>query len=248
MIQENASQEPFAQMEHHVEPNITVRRATVKERGIIMSGDNPRLIQERRKTQTRRIMASKWFKLEMCKTSKPPHLRYREFNHRRGDGIYESGSGPFDVSDFSESGSQWYAATFCPYGVAGDRLWVREAFNGISLTPKHPMEAITYRADAGPHERSLFVWTPSIHMPRKFSRITLEITKVRVERLQDISVTDARREGIRCGRCKGSPNNIGACCCREHYSALWDSLHGQGSWEKNPWLWVLEFRVICPKS
>ena len=122
---------------------------------------------------------------------------------------------------------------------------------------------IWYWADGNPTEGD---WTrprPSIHMPRWASRITLEIVSVRVERLQDISEEDAIAEGVYCGNVivysyyenghhevwedryffDGGPDE-GFESAVDAYAALWDSINGEGSWEKNPWVWVIEFRRI----
>ncbi len=81
-------------------------------------------------------------------------------------------------------------------------------------------------------------WTPSIHMPRWASRLTLEITSVRVERLQDISEADAIAEGVR-GNASGPYGCEGLI---EDYADLWESINGPGSWDANPWVWVVEFK------
>jgi hypothetical protein len=142
-------------------------------------------------------------------------------------------------------------ATRCPYGQAGDQLWVREAFSG-----PHCMDAsdgckavppskwgdcsrIWYWADGNPTEGD---WTrprPSIHMPRWASRILLEITAVRVERLQDISDTDAEAEGIQEIVDAGVDHDGTP---RDAYRALWEQINGAGSWSANPWVWVVEFK------
>lgn len=128
----------------------------------------------------------------------------------------------------------------------GGLLYVREAFisalgvggmdeNGNSID-------VIYRADDGPNERTAGPWKPSIHMPRKVSRITLRITDVRVERVQDISEENARAEGLR-------GNAAGAWGCEgviEDFSDLWSSINekrGYG-WEVNPWVWAISFEVI----
>jgi hypothetical protein len=145
-------------------------------------------------------------------------------------------------SENKKQPSMWTVT--CPYGVAGDRLWVREAWKpdnkfkggGIPRLGITFGEGVQWRA-ANPDQTG--PWKPSIHMPRWASRITLEITKVRVERLQDISEEDAKAEGVdyqECGRI-GMPK-------RSHiagYASLWDSLHGKGAWELNPFVWVIDF-------
>ena len=115
----------------------------------------------------------------------------------------------------------------CPYGVPGDRLWVRETWAPLTV-------GYAYRADpvwnAPPADR----WHPSIHMPRAASRITLEVTGVRVERLQDISEADVIAEGCPRQMLYGTG----------WYRDLWLKINGTGSWGANPWVWVIEFRLV----
>lgn len=117
----------------------------------------------------------------------------------------------------------------CPYGQPGDRLWVREAhFDATRLNEG----CVLYRADDG---ASRFGWTPSIHMPRWACRIVLEIVSIRIEQLQSISHEDACAEGIESQR-------GGAAACIQRYQDLWESINGAGSWDANPWVWVVEFK------
>jgi hypothetical protein len=146
----------------------------------------------------------------------------------------------------------------CPLGVPGDRLWVRETFwihRGGSL--KNPDTRVVYDASVLPFQREPDRWlpawykkTPSIHMPRWASRITLEITAVRVERLQDISKDEARAEGIQynqnltayvVGEIKG-----GEPLCV--FARLWDTIYAKQpghSWAANPWVWVITFERVA---
>ena len=154
----------------------------------------------------------------------------------------------------------------CTYGQPGDRLWVREAFMhepadycweaSVSI-PCRPAETV-YRADHDGDTRGAG-WKPSIHMPRALSRITLEITGVRVERLQDISDTDCIAEGIErpedmskeaveamdiwpigaereCFNALNQPVH--------QYRRLWERINGPVSWAANPGVWVIEFRRV----
>ena len=133
----------------------------------------------------------------------------------------------------------------CPYGQpGGDRLYVRETFGHFERNENFaPGCEVFYRADG----ESLAVepWRPSIHMPRWASRITLEVTGVRVERLQDIDLADALAEGISdtgalildsAGNEQGGPI--------AEYAVLWEQINGTGSWDANPWVWVIEFRRL----
>lgn len=138
----------------------------------------------------------------------------------------------------------------CPYGRPGDRLWVREAFmhepadfcwEASVSVPCRPAETV-YRADF-PNSQPGEGWKPSIHMPRNLSRILLEITSVHVERLQDISEADALAEGV-----PHSLNLPGGRFARENFEHLWWTINGDGSWESNPWVWVVEFKRVQQAS
>ena len=163
----------------------------------------------------------------------------------------------------------------CPYGQPGDRLWGREtwgmSFVDIASGRPHVVggtwgssdrpnrgPCVVFRADAptmpddSPAETAR--WSPSIHMPRWASRITLEVTGVRVERLQDISEADAIAEGIErlggpasCSPWKDyrSDQRFGFYSVPSaSYRSLWESINGPESWGANPWVWVVEFRRL----
>lgn len=153
---------------------------------------------------------------------------------------------------YVDGGDADFAERFCPYGQPGDRLWVRETYiRGGNGKPLHC-------ADADPNELGLawengFRKTPSIFMRRWESRITLELTAVRVERLNDISEEDGKAEGIHAfaGNLglygydpKGTPGPMVGGTAKEAYALLWESINGKGSWEKNPWVWVLAFKRV----
>lgn len=151
----------------------------------------------------------------------------------------------------------------CPCGLSGDRLWVRESFlpctNGGYVDHKSIRDAtyVCFRdgsqkflsggyyqeppRDSGFNWPLGARWRPSSHMPKWASRITLEITEVRVERVQGISITDAEAEGVEWNRgpfrC-GHTNPISA------FRSLWDSIHGAGAWKRNDWVWAVSFRRI----
>ncbi len=138
----------------------------------------------------------------------------------------------------------------CPYGQRGDRLWVRETHMDLGA-------CYIYRAEAdAERERALVApgqrWRPAIHMPRSASRITLELTAVRVERLQDISAADAVAEWVHLQpRLVGYSKEAGCRWAPEDpcyaYCNLWEQINGPGSWGANPWVWVLAFgRLEAP--
>jgi hypothetical protein len=141
----------------------------------------------------------------------------------------------------------------CPYGQPGDTLWVRETWGAYP----HMMggvqgDSLRFRADGEyQNEQGTWRWRPSIHMPRWASRLTLRITDVRVERLQEISEDDARAEGVRHRRTGGvgmfffgtEPARTTAARC---YQQLWENIYGPDSWAANPYVWVIEFRRVGP--
>jgi hypothetical protein len=132
----------------------------------------------------------------------------------------------------------------CPYGRPGEQLWVRETWQSLVEHDKLSPSAIPEGSDVQ-YPASYDGWVskqrPSIHMPRWMSRIQLEVTGVRVERLNAISEADAVAEGI--SGPYGSSMGI-AYTARDHYEALWESINGAGAWDANPWVWVVEFLRI----
>lgn len=136
-----------------------------------------------------------------------------------------------------------HAANKCPYGQPGDRLWVRETWAESGL------DRIEYRAFPadGKHFRVVGQWRPSIHMPRKYSRILLEVTDVKVERIQDIKGEETYREGI-LPPYVDEKNPRGRFKCKPHlwhsvdeFKKLWESSYS-GSWNRNDWVWVITFK------
>jgi hypothetical protein len=160
------------------------------------------------------------------------------------------------------------AAELCPYGRPGDRLWVRETWQAFErgydvyrhIPSRRPDgSAVIYAADEGD---TMEFWRPSIHMPRWASRITLELTSVRVERLQDCSRAEAIAEGVEWSKCpthqtersrqaQAAAQRIGMAAHYEAevdyvggYRLLWEQINGAGSWGANPWVWVMEFKRV----
>ena len=203
----------------------------INEKPILFSSEMVRAILDGRKTQTRRIVKPQ---PEPGKVKSP------------------------DIS--------------CPYGTIKDRLWVRETFSyyrafGEKLADNPP---VIYRADEDNcgqfpvfldnqivyvNQRDL--WKPSIYMPRKASRINLEITNIRVEKLQNITEEDAINEGVEifppdshCGELYKNYNKKEGgdkrkfIFARDSFKSLWQSINGPESWDKNPLVWAIEFKVL----
>lgn len=136
----------------------------------------------------------------------------------------------------------------CPYGDIGDRLWIREDFIFFDINQKTNKCRIKYNCGTI-ESRKFYVdknlknkKVPYIHMPRWASRITLEITDIRVERLQDISDQDALAEG-----CTGKnmpPDDLHNCSPYSEFMSRCQSINGEDSWQENPWVWVIEFKRI----
>lgn len=236
------------------------KQVEVKERPILFSGPMVRAILEGRKTQTRRVLKSKWFEL----SEESGHLRYTEYDPPRWhhgdadeDGRYLAGSGPFDPKKQSD---QRHAASFCPYGGNGDRLWVREAFAHLAdLKTKDPgtaalMSRAFFRADhptgLSHDDASDLKWRSPLFLPRSLSRLTLEVTNVRVERLQEITQADAIAEGMRRHHASGVYSTGADLSCyataREAFAHGWDSSNQKRGFpfDSNIWVWVIEFRKL----
>ena len=196
----------------------------MKERPILLSGPMVRAILEGRKTMTRRVVK----------------LRHG------ADVVVVNGQ------VWKPARVDYAGYVDCPYGQPGDRLWVRE-----TLRAKDGF--MVYAADDGRIDCDGLDWPAcieprktivSIHMPRWASRLTLEITGVRVERLQGISAADAQAEGLDFVPDGAAAHGIKGLATswsndpRKSYRALWESINGPGSWEANPWVWVVEFKLV----
>ena len=199
-------------------------KGEVKERGMIFNDEMVRAILGGNKTQTRRIVEEKFYGRAVAAELLAKH---------------------------------------CPYGQPGDRIWVRETYRVHGKATD--VATLVYRASVRnswteqTHRVPVEVcnkpvsekWTPSIHMPRWASRILLEITNVRVERLNNISECDARDEGVPPA---GSllPDHPGTfltpkgdfAMAKVAFQRLWESIYGEESWNANPWVWVIEFKRI----
>lgn len=128
----------------------------------------------------------------------------------------------------------------CPFGKIGDRLWVRETWQcGLCTESTFAYRATHKPSDLEEGWSEIIKWRPSSQIPRWASRILLEITGVRVARLQDISGEDARSEGF---ICTDSP----AMGDIDEFSHAWKSTYGEDSWQANPWVWVIEFKRVTP--
>ncbi|MEC4518307.1 morphogenetic protein [Klebsiella pneumoniae] len=226
----------------------------MKERGMIFNGEMTRAILDGRKTQTRRPV-------------KFPV-------HDKNLGCELAGN---ELAGELSAGNYLNSA----FGKPGDRIWVRETFQGPLFdfdlmdsyckdsTPFEKSEFCVYKADGVPapefydaDDELHCCWRPSIHMPRWASRILLEITDVRVERLNAISPEDAESEGLERTNFTGFGDEPGLPSYPEPdvyfdplkkqwkeyppeaFAGLWESIYGEGSWQVNPWVWVIEFKRV----
>lgn len=218
---------------------------TTKERPILFSGPMVRALLDGSKTQTRRAV-------------KLPHqnpLGQWEVFHWGGPNGGKTRDGHTAPFQHAISHSRTGEIHLCPHGQPGDRLWVREAFDFLPAGgPDQPqaceivywstgsLEARTAPTDYNPMIYGREKVRPGIHMPRWASRLLLEIVSVRVERLQAISETDAEAEGV--GFLRSVPDVDETLTAKQLYDALWDSINGAGSWDANPWVWAVEFKVV----
>ena len=208
----------------------------MKESPILFSAPMVRALLAGTKTQTRRI-----FKPD--RMTWDANGRYTTYAMRGGE-LSTTGSGPFKPSSWLH---------YCPYGQPGeDRLYVRETWAAPHAYDHLPPRLIPQDARihyAATEDRGGLLWRPSIHMPRWASRITLEVTGVLVERLQEISYEDARAEGVEFWRNDGTLTELPP--CSEHryaFEDLWTSINGADSWNANPWVWVVSFRRLDAKE
>ncbi|HBS9332675.1 TPA: morphogenetic protein [Klebsiella pneumoniae] len=212
----------------------------MKERGMIFNSEMVRAILDGRKTQTRRIMKVQ------------PVLNgnfYEVFGSAWSKGMTSIPAVPGHS-----------LSTRCPFGAVGDRIWVRETFCPVDDTQYGGEKWVDYRAtpryeashpagwDSAPNDAEALKWRPSIHMPRWASRILLEITGVRVERLNSISQEDAQAEGLELTGWRptySDPDSGGEVMTPyDNFAELWSSIYGDESWKANSWVWVISFKRV----
>ena len=215
-----------------------------------------RAILDGRKTMTRRVVKC-IHNIKRIATPEewnygrahPNMRRYEEWGPRQGCGLFESDDGSI-------------FAMPCPYGPVGDRLWVREKFGiyarGDSTPHGKPYDPEIFYAATDeipdplvPHVLwEPFRWKPSIHMPKKYARIWLEITGVRVERLKAMSFYDWVADfcPYPVEKEKALATFIGMDNMHQMAQKFWDSINKKKHpWSSNPWVWVIEFKRINPK-
>lgn len=200
----------------------------MKERPIIFSGEMVQAILDGRKTQTRRVMKI------------PPERDQVRLCHWVESGFAH----PLQEGDGCSC-----REIKCPYGKVGDRLWVKETW---STEWDGNKRYICYKARGGKYYDTgvKHTWKSPLFMPREHSRIDLEITNIRVERLQDITEDDAKAEGVqpeKMGVMASKENNCSRLCYRKGFEKLWEKIHGikcDFDWESSKWVWAIEFRKL----
>lgn len=210
----------------------------MKEHGILFTAPMVRAILAGTKTQTRRIAkAPKGYEPAASSQLLAPRLVCRE-------------SPDVDPNEFADEPVRYISA---PHGPVGRRLWVRETWavrdergqvvpRGTKHIDPNCGDEVVYRAD---DRHLLDSWRTPLHMPRWASRITLEVTRVRLERVQSITEDDARAEGVELETAgpvyRYADGRVDA---RSVYADLWDTINGAGSWASNPWCWVYDFKRV----
>lgn len=228
-----------------------MKAPATRERGILFSGPMVRAILAGKKTQTRRAV-------------KPTVKGCTVGAYTVGDVVE-----PVNVE---EDGDPWTPIP-CRYGAPGDRLWVRETHAAIEGENRPDgTKNVVYRAfdqsrivssadnvgeDRNGSTRSVSWWTPSLLMPRWASRITLEVTGVRIERAQAISDADVEAEGVDAAAVEalhrgatpkqrwqafGDEHTVKALTPFGRWRSAWCLINGRESWESNPWVWVIDFK------
>lgn len=217
----------------------------IKARPILFSAEMVRAILAGRKKQTRRVInpqPNAW----VGRTQERVGVPYKSTQKKPHKNLFI----------WEEDNGDRYEPIKCPYGQPGDRLYVRETWANLNADFPTVAPHFVYRADNQDH--GPVTWRPSIHMPRAASRIILEITDIRVERVQDISEPDAMAEG--CAMLAKHPGNDGWISAhkgvtptleegysyREGFLFLWQVIYGMDSLKSNPWVWAITFKRIQP--
>lgn len=245
-----------------------------KEIPILFSAAMVRAILAGTKTQTRRIARGDIDFLGSKDEQDNPDCWGWPFDGKQGHGYAVLGRGHTWRQNHDLQSIE------CPYGDVGRRLWVKETFSRCALTV-YPCPPCWFRADFGSYDdpardtdhahkgtrqadcfacvaemEGKFVWRPSIYMPRHLSRLTLEVTSVRAERLQQILEQDAEAEGV--ATLDGALDEVRLCArakvmgipATEHrvwFAELWDEINlKRAPWSSNPWVWCVSFRVVTP--
>lgn len=226
----------------------------VRERPILFSAPMVRALIDGRKTQTRRIVSARncdcdmsaWNRLVWNDAAAPvarlPAVVPDGSWHGPGNGYAKVLMRPHDADDQADEGL-WTRHRILSRWLVGDLLWVRESFRfGVEWDDDRPIDVdpqmwseerphvgiVHFEAD-GPPTEGFGRLRSSLHMPRWASRLTLEVLSVKCERVQDITEADAIAEGFE---------------KREHFIRLWGEINGPGSFDANPWVWVIGFKVL----
>lgn len=225
----------------------------MKESPILMNTEMVKATIAETKTESRRMNGLETF------NAYPDQWTLKQYIAGNGLGFQA-----FFVDNTGDDERQW-GAKF-PYGLPGDLIYVRETFLDNEIFPcsdynEDPENEARYlfKADCSPEEQKQVMWTPSIHMPKEAARIWLQITHVRVERLQDICPIDAIQEGIeeltpwpeapdrrrfKLYDWDGDVKTAASFDPIMSFYTLWISIYGQKSVLQNPWVWVIKFKKV----
>lgn len=209
----------------------------MKERPIILSSEMVVATIDGYKTMTRRVMnpqpSESWHGEDEIDISKEdPHFEYG----------YPTGNKKFPSEEFWADGDHEGWHQYCPYGKPGDLIWVRETFSPKDQSEEPPGDKYWYKADYAKHDQEFTKWKSPRFMPKIAARLWLEITGIKVERLQEISREDALSEGIYRNLQEPAKYTNDPVYS---FQTLWDSINSKRGfgWNKNPWVWVVKFKI-----
>ena len=222
----------------------------VKERPIVFSGEMVKAILAGRKTMSRRIIKEQ--PMQPCYQSGDWYADLYKGGYKDNSNWFLWGKRGTKIEH-----KLGHGFGKCPYGKKGDRLYVKEAYRlEHAFDDDKPSEVyyspVLYLADNSVGNMTPtdgtngFVYGRYRHarfMPKKFARIWLEITNVRVERLHEITTQDITDEGVMSNKGYRTRGKRWDAFQRIAFQAVWGSIHGQNAWEINPWVWVVEFKL-----
>lgn len=233
----------------------------MKEIPILYNTPMVQALLGKRKTQTRRIMKPQ---IKDCDHSRYTEAEWKDKPTEWSEASLKIGRAYCGMCGNGVEYSKDYGGIKCPYGQPGDLLYVRETWFPAAITGNEVMVGYHGQDPTHTHEFTTdnidFYWKqmdkghmiPSIHMPKEAARIWLQVESIRVERLQDISEEDAQAEGVKTTETQLGESYFdyttgyfnGLLSAKDSFRTLWKSINGPESWQANPWVWCISFKVL----